>query len=371
VRHTGETPVPHPSLPRLTDTAALSSNFLMRLEAITIAEGPDQHESLAMCLQALAAVEGVSLDYDDLCAALGVSFAAVSTTAEPAPGWWMTFARDAFLAPAAQLFGIHLRDLHPPDVAVEMLTADEYGQHWEHSYKPLIRSALENREPLLAWQGWPGVSWPFWGIITGQAGDAFEGLTIWAGAQRLPIGGPGQLPLQCYVVENCEPGFPPRTDLFATAMQHADAYMNRAPYAPTLTRDTSLQVVTGPAAFDAWERWLESEPAGTAAGSPPWNEHRQHAELIASARASAARFLRRMYEVVEPERRGAITEAIAHCDTVAEWLSASRDEAAVRQAFSTSQGREKLLASVNAAEAADRRLAVCVERLAQPLPEEP
>src|SRR5690606_11352344 len=111
---------------------------------------------------------GATFDYDDLCAALGVSFAAVSVGSESSPGWWTTYGRDAFLAPAARLFGLHVRDLHPPEVALEMTGAEEFGQHWELSYKPHIQQALRNGQPVLAWQGWPDVRWPFWGVVTAE-----------------------------------------------------------------------------------------------------------------------------------------------------------------------------------------------------------
>ena len=47
------------------------------LDRILIREGEGEYESLALALRAVASAVGIELDYDDLCAALGVSFTAV------------------------------------------------------------------------------------------------------------------------------------------------------------------------------------------------------------------------------------------------------------------------------------------------------
>ncbi len=332
----------------------------MKLERIVIREGPEEYESLALALRATAAAEGEELDYDDLCATLGVSFAAVSTLTESAPGWWTTFGRDAFLEPAAKLFGFELRDLHPPDVAVDMLSAEEFAQHWLLSYKPLIRAALDNQQPVLAWQGWPEFRWPFWGVITATADEDFDGTTMWSQGERQRLSEPA---LQCYVVERYEPRFPPASELFAAAMKHADAYMNRAPFTSVVPGAPPPRIITGPAAIDRWGHWLQYDEVRESADGPAWNDHRQNAEFIACARLSAARFLQRMQPVIGPERRNVLESAIECCQSIAQWLGESRNEEMVRSLFTSRQGRERLLSSLNAAEAADRRLAACVEEL--------
>lgn len=333
----------------------------MKLEPIVIQEAEGQCESLALGLRAIAAARAVELDYDDLCAAMGLSFAAVTTVMEASPGWWMTYGRDMFLESSAKIFGFELRDLHPPDVAVDMLSAEEFAQHWELSYRPLIQRALENGQPVLAWQGWPEYRWPFWGVITGQAGDEFIGTTLWGGGERLALSQPA---LQCYVVERCDPFEPPASILLKTAITHADGYMNRAPYAPERIGTDPPKIVTGPAAFDPWAAWLQSDDVSEASAPQAWNDHRQHAEFIAAGRLSAGRFLRRMQAAVDPELQPTVEEAIAACESVVGLLQESRDEDQARSLFRTYTGREQLLAKVNAAEAADRRLARCVEELA-------
>jgi hypothetical protein len=329
----------------------------MKLDDIIIQEAEEQCESLALSLRAVAATQRVDLDYDDLCAVLGLSFTAAATVVEPSPGWWTTYGRDAFLESAAKLFGFQVRDLHPPDVAVDMLSAEEFAQHWELSYRPLIEGALENRQPVLAWQGWPDYRWPFWGVITGKMQDDFVGTTLWANGQRLTLTQPA---LQCYVVEQGEPFAPPAMMVLRAAVTHANEYMNRAPFSSQIPGQLEPKIVTGPAAFDAWEAWLQSGDLGAEA----WNDHRQNAEFIAIGRLSAARFLRRMRAIVEADIADMIDEAVSCCESLVSVLERSRDEAQAQSFFHNKNGREQLLADIMVAESADRRLARCVEELA-------
>lgn len=333
----------------------------MKTIPIIVREQAGQCESLALALQAIAASAKVDLDYDDLCAALGVSVAAVSVRSEPAPGWWMTYGRDAFLEPAARLFGIELRDLHPPDVAADMVEAEEFPQHFDASYRPLIARAVENGQPVLVWQGWPDVRALFWGVVTGLDGDDLVGTTLWSGGQPQPLTGPA---LQACVVERLEPVQPRRDALFAMAAHHADAYMNRALYAPPPGAMVPPNLVTGPAAFDAWETWLGSGDFKDPAAAESWREHRQHAEFVAEARRSAARFLRNWGDAAPETQKSLILEAADCCEALARRLAPSCDEETVRESFVTPAGRDKLLAAVHAAEADDRRLAMRIEQLA-------
>lgn len=333
----------------------------MKLDSICIREAPHETESLAVALRSVAAAAGVTFDYDDLCAALGVSFTAVSVGSEPSPGWWTTYGRDAFLTPAARLFGLHVRDLHPPEVAIELTTAEEFDQHWELSYKPHIQQALRNGQPVLAWQGWPEARWPFWGVITSERGGKLTGCTIWSEGQPVELVEPA---LQCYVVEVAEPFQPQRDRLLATALAHANAYINGAPYACGVPGAAAPPIITGPSAFDAWETWLASDAAIEAAGGGAWNEHRQHAEFIATARASAERFLARMQEVAGAAHAETLARAIESARDVQRWLARSRDASIARAAFAQRRERETLLEDIKAAEAADRRLAMAIEELA-------
>jgi hypothetical protein len=124
-------------------------------------------------------------------------------------------------------------------------------------------------------------------------------------------------------------------------------------------------VVTGPAAYDAWEVWLDSDaPAST---HEAWNEHRQHAEFIAAGHASAAIFLRRMLEAAPPELREGVQDAAQLCDLVVALLASSRDPGLVSSLFTRAEGRRELLDCVKAAEARDRLLTDVFHELAAAL----
>lgn len=330
----------------------------MKLDSIVIEEAAGAHESLALALQAVAAAEGSALKYDDICAVLGLSFTAVSTTVLKTPGWWMTYGRDAFLEPGARLLGFRVRELHPPDVGVDMLAADEFPQHFEISYKPLIRRALENGQPVLAWHGWPDDAWAFWGVITTMVGDELEGVVPWTHGQRQPLVHPA---LQCYVVEEFVPADTPEGHLFQAAMRHGEAYINRAPYAANDLRIGAPSIVTGPAAYDAWEHWLE-DLDDASAGEVRY-EHRQHADFVAAGRESAMRFFEEHRWAAGGDGQPHVDAAIRACRDVIDRLAESRDVDRVREAFGSRDGRARLLADVHAAEAADRRLGIQLEGL--------
>lgn len=336
----------------------------MDLNAITIREEPGRYESLALALRAAIEAASGEIDYDTLCATLGVSFAAVSVSAESAPGWWMTYGRDAFVEPVAELFGLRLRNLQPPDVGLEMTQAVEFPQHFEASYKPLVQRAIENGQPVLAWQGWPGVSGLFWGVIARAQAETLGGTTLWAEGPRVTMTGPA---MQCYVVEDFARREPTPLQVLKTAMQHADAYMNRAPFAPVTAGAGVPAIVTGPAAFDAWERWLSETEFGPIEEDASWREHRQHAEFVMSSWQSAGRFLEAMRPVVPAECRDNLAATIETCGQIVALLDPSAAEAGAREAFDSRAGRERLLAAVHAAEAANRRLALTVEELAREL----
>ncbi|MHC4441881.1 MAG: hypothetical protein ACYTF1_03530 [Planctomycetota bacterium] len=333
----------------------------MNLNNIIIREATNEYESLALALQALAAAKKIKFDYHDLAAALGLSFTAISTSAEKNPGWWTTYARDAFLVPAGQLFGIELRPIHHPSVGIDMLAADEFAIHFQQSYIPLIQQALLNNQPVIAWQGWPDFHWPFWGIITAQTENQLLGTTLWADGKLLPLTKPA---LQCYMVERCQPEIPAPGHLFKKAVHHADQYMNHAPYAHNLPNAPSPDIVTGPAAFDAWEKWLDDDNFGNPQEDQSWNEHRQHAEFISASRASAARFLDRNRSGPINNQNQIVGEAISSCRSLVNRLADSCDPETVKKLFATRQGRQTLLQSIHAAEADDRKLALNIERLA-------
>ena len=58
----------------------------MSLTSIRIRDEQEQSESLALALQAVARWGGLDIDYDSLCALLGLSFMTCSTTVRSMPG---------------------------------------------------------------------------------------------------------------------------------------------------------------------------------------------------------------------------------------------------------------------------------------------
>ena len=328
-------------------------------ERITWRESPGEHESLAVAVRAVLAAGRLEADFDDLCAALGTAFTAVSVDDGSPPGWWMTFGRDLFLDRAAGLYGLRLRALHPPEVGLDMTAAEEFPQHYEFSCLPLIEEALRHGQPVIAWQGWPGQAWGGWGVITGAGPAGLEGFAPGCGGQRVVMTGPA---VQCYVVEELEPVEPEPWQIMRMAVRHADVFMNHAPLiAPTSLRP---RIRTGPVAFDAWQDWLGRETCVGTPRAPGWCEHRQHAELVASARASALRVLQRGPLTLGPQARPLLADAAAACGALIEALAESRDPVRAEALMADPCGRETLLEAVTRAEAADRRLAIIVEELA-------
>ncbi|MBI4717796.1 MAG: hypothetical protein HY763_08340 [Planctomycetes bacterium] len=217
--------------------------------------------SLTSALGFVARRAGTDLDRDDLHAALGLSLMICAVPGEPDLARWITYARDAFLPQAASLFGMTVRDLHPPRAAHGLHRAAEFAQHFEASYAPLVRRALENGQPVLAWQGWEGQADGLWGVIesTTREGVGFAGRPFPASAPSpaspLPLTRP---PTQVYVVEAPVPRTPREGVLVAQALELARRTINN-------TADTVAGAVTGLPALDAWIDWwttaLESADA--------------------------------------------------------------------------------------------------------------
>lgn len=133
--------------------------------------------SLAHALRAVARDTGNEIDFDDLLAAMGLSWMVCAVPDEPNVADWSMYARDAFLIPAGRLFGLTIREIHPPQAARGLDRAAEFEQHFDASYRPLINRALEHGQPVLAWRGWPGERRLWWGVVTAacDGGIGFRG----------------------------------------------------------------------------------------------------------------------------------------------------------------------------------------------------
>lgn len=142
---------------------------------MSLAPAQDDHScpclSLPRALCAVAQSAGFELDLKELCAAMGLSFTPLSVRGEPSTDKWRMYARDAFLIPAGRLFGMTIREIHPPEAAIGIADLPEFKQHFDASYRPLIERALEHDQAVLAWQGWPGAWALHWGVITDTCAD--------------------------------------------------------------------------------------------------------------------------------------------------------------------------------------------------------
>lgn len=131
----------------------------------------DPSFSLAHAVRAVARDAGNEIDFDDLLAAMGLSWMVYAVPDEPNVADWSMYARDAFLIPAGRLFGLTIREIHPPQAARGLDHAAEFEQHFDASYRPLILRALEHGQPVLVWRGWPGERRLWWGVIVASCGQ--------------------------------------------------------------------------------------------------------------------------------------------------------------------------------------------------------
>jgi len=333
----------------------------MNLDAITIPSGPGEYESLAPALRAVARAAGTDLDHDELCAALGISLVAIAGPPDTSPALWPTFGRDVFLTQTARLFGMQLRDLHPPEVAVDMLWADEFPQHFDLSYKPLIVRALENGQPVLAWRGWEEAFAPRWGVITAAEGDTLLGVVPGA-AGRLRLAAPA---LQCYVVELYEARTPSSEELLAAAVAHADAYLNRPEVLFRRPTTGGAKLVTGPKAYDAWAAWLQTQRPGTD-DDPNREAFRAYACALYTARDSARRFALGSDAVQGPDHAAILDSIASACESLACEVSPFCRPTEIMAFWSTAEGHQELLEVIHSAQAIDRQIADYIRRLAAP-----
>jgi hypothetical protein len=199
----------------------------------------------------------------------------LTSSAEARPGeQWNTYGRHAFLESAARLYGLELRDLHPPDAAPLPLTPPEFEDHFVDSYLPLVRTALEHDHPALAWMGWPLPERAIWGVITEF--DAGRGVclghSISSGGRPVAL---AAAPVQVYTVQEYREMDCPPSAIIDAALEHATVVLaNRLP--------AKYRTVSGVAALEKWRTAAEEDPGA-----------KLHANLVRSfltGRRSAVQF---------------------------------------------------------------------------------
>ncbi len=208
--------------------------------------------SLTGALHHVMSATGHAVSPDDLHAALGLSLM-ICASADTPTDCWPSLARDAFLPETCKLFGITVRDLHPPEAARGLQQAEAFEQHFTASYLPHIERALENGQAVLAWQGWSGRQGE-WGIVTqscdegvGIAGVAFAGLSNSEVAYSPEVVALSRPPLQVYVIETNEPSMPGAQSLIDVSLSN----MKRA-WSPAIGKQFGILV-----GASAAQRWME------------------------------------------------------------------------------------------------------------------
>lgn len=321
-------------------------------------EPPGLHESLTFAIQAIAAHAGYPIGRDDLNAALGLSFSVTAVPREDDLSRWSMYARDACLIEAGRLFGLTIRDIHPPEAARGLCRAAEFEQHFAASYRPLILRALENGQRVLAWQGWPGDRGLMWGVITGSC-DSGIGLR---GATYGSVGSPStpdpallnKPPVQLYVVESVEPTTPDSKHLFDLALENASKVLSNE-------LAERFDVLLGPSAYDLWIERLRNPTPGNVAMPDPLESHRRLATAIMAGHQSAIRFLDARVAAATSQQRASVKQLTNLCRSIVRSLEQTL-QAAVRHAFGESPPvpAEVLDGLARAHDTTEKMLSVCV-----------
>ena len=346
--------------------------------------------SLTCALRAIAEQGGCDIDFDELNAALGLSWLVSAVPSEDDLASWLMYARDAFLIEAGCLYGMTIRDLHPPEAARGLSGLQEFGQHFDASYRPLILRALEHAQPVLAWQGWPGDRGLSWGIITNTCEDGIglagclpnpqdvvgTGRAVPGAAPQANGVGDGtslpsvtleRPPVQLYVVEAMRPTQPDPQELIEVVLNHAQQILDNA-------LEARFGVITGPAAYYAWIDRLDPPDAddtpprdrrSSRSNDPSFDGeslsrvplgHRGLTASVLAGHRSAIRFLQRHHPKVSGELRLRLAALTKSCHTVVTSLGECLDMAADDPLLSTPAGRAKLTDAVARARDATKEM---------------
>ncbi len=304
--------------------------------------------SLPSALEVVARSLGHAIDHDALCAAMGLSFMLCCPHNDEPLCHWPMFARDAFLPEAARLFGMEIREIHPPEAAHGLSGMREFDQHFDASYKPLIRNALRHGQPVLAWRGWPDEHELLWGRIQhecaagiGFAGSIFgrRGTEI---AKELVLQTP---PVQLYVVERTVPRIPKADELIDGVLKHARCVLHNE-------LGGRFDVITGPQAYDEWIRRLDMASKDIDVPNAVVTETAALATAVMAGHRSATRSLRRELATASKIHRGHCEKLLNVCEGVVAALTELRDKTAVCEHGKTPAGRAFLLSRLSQARSA-------------------
>lgn len=255
----------------------------MDLSEIRLGPSASSPDSLPACLEAVLRGSGAAVDYRSLHAALGLPFwiaAPREPNSQRCLGSWMSAGHDALLIEASRLFGMRLRELHPPEAAVGLEESPEFLQHFEASYRPLMELALEHGQAVLVRRGWPDDGGNLWGIVTARCDGnlGFAGLAPGQGDNPEPLTLP---PVQVYIVE----GIRPRAVSPEELSRHVREAARRVQHNQL---DPRFGIVTGPAAYDAWLARLSQSRLCPQCGQGGAACHARMAGSVRQARRTAA-----------------------------------------------------------------------------------
>ncbi len=324
----------------------------------------DRSFSLALALQAIGRRVGRQIDVDDLQAVLGLSMIPCAVPASTDPASWTMYARDACLEETGRVFGMAIRPVHPPEAAKGLGGAAEFAQHFEASYRPLVAAAIENEQPVLAWQGWPGEHRLMWGVVDGtcEQGIGLSGAT-WPSPDAGDDGSKLSLdrpPVQLYVVETVTSEEPSSEALIRAAVTHARRMLE----ADVMSR---FGVFTGPGALTCALEAVRSK-RGAGPVSPTFaSGHQAFSASISAGWLSAIRFFTRQAQQLDGEHKIVTDSLMALCQRLGTALSLSANPSAARAALAAEEGRKKLVADLSEAVAAATDLAATLKVRAQEL----
>lgn len=339
----------------------------------------DRSFSLTNALAGCADANGRDVDANALHLALGLSMVPCATPADQNLGDWPMYARDAFLVDAAALFGITIRDLHPPDAARGLGSAAEFAQHFDASYRPLILRALENDQPVICGRGFEGQRRLMWGRIVEPCaeGVGFRGavycgaaaVSAAATAGALRAGGAATYtevlqtpPVQVYVLESMEPKAADPVDVLRTGVTHARRALSGR-------IGSGFGVMMGLGAMDAWINVLLSI-RGAGPARPGLDQyHMQLATSVSAGLMSTVHFLLTLQSTGGGGGAAAavVESLLAGCRNFGGKLSRACDSNYTRQAMAVEQGRAKLVDDLRGARVALIDLSAIVDRAVESL----
>lgn len=221
----------------------------------------DEHpESLAVALGALLRAAGRPRPIVEIASVLGLVNAPVAVRNE-CPRNWHKYGRDLCLGPACGLYGIRLRDLHPPDAAAGLADSAEFPAHFRESYVPLMERALAVNQPLFVWRGWPAPAELDWGVVIANRAGHLFGHCPGTGGSQVELSGTSH---QVYVVEEL-PG-PERPEPTQTAVENCrqaalDRFLNGSP-------PISSDLMIGAPALEMCRRLVQSQLKCARCGQP-------------------------------------------------------------------------------------------------------